>query len=146
MACKPALKKAPESKETDFAAAFAALRRMLVPYADRFHVAHDTPEHFYLETKTPVYKGKPLMFAAVRMGRAYVSYHLFPIYMKPALAAKISPELKLRMQGKSCFNFAKLEPSLIEELASLTASSVPAFKEAGEMLQNSKSASTRKKK
>jgi hypothetical protein len=32
----------------------------------------------------------------------------------------VSPELKARMQGKSCFNFTAVDPSLFEELAALT--------------------------
>jgi hypothetical protein len=143
MACKPALKKVPESKEMVFASIFSELKKILATYSEKFHVAHDTPQNFYLETKVPVYKGKPMMFGAVRAGRAYISYHLFPVYMNPSLLAKISPELKGRMQGKSCFNFSKPDAALFAELTSLTALCVPAFKEAGEKLQ--KLASMRKK-
>ncbi len=44
-------------------------------------------------------------FGSVRLGKAYVSFHLMPIYMNPALIQSIPPALKKRMQGKSCFNF-----------------------------------------
>lgn len=40
--------------------------------------------------------------------------------MYPELLNGISPELKKRMQGKSCFNFKKVEPELFKELAELT--------------------------
>ncbi len=43
-----------------------------------------------------------------------------PVYVNPALLDGISPALKKRMQGKSCFNFTKADPALFEELASLT--------------------------
>jgi hypothetical protein len=61
-----------------------------------------------------------MWFGVVRAGKAYVSYHLMPVYSHAALAARISPALKKRMQGKSCFNFSKPDPELFEELAALT--------------------------
>jgi len=69
----------------------------------------------------PAHKGKPLFFAGVRLGRAYVSFHLLPLYMNPALVKTISPALKKRMQGKACFNFKTgPEAELLSELARLT--------------------------
>jgi len=35
--------------------------------------------------------------------------HLMPLYMRPELAAAISPVLKRRMPGKTCFHF-KADP------------------------------------
>jgi len=43
-----------------------------------------------------------------------------PVYMYPDLIKTISPELKKRMQGKSCFNFKKVEKPLFDELNELT--------------------------
>ncbi len=43
-----------------------------------------------------------------------------PVYMYPDLLEGISPELKKRMQGKSCFNFKTLDDAQVEELARLT--------------------------
>jgi hypothetical protein len=40
--------------------------------------------------------------------------------MYPELLNDISPELKKHMQGKSCFNFKKVEPALFRELEVLT--------------------------
>jgi hypothetical protein len=59
----------------------------------------------------------------------YVSFYLMPVYMYPDLLQDISPELKKRMQGKSCFNFKKVEPNLFEELAVLTRKSVEKFQQ-----------------
>jgi hypothetical protein len=40
-----------------------------------------------------------------------------PLYMNPALTKTISPPLKKRMQGKTCFNFkADPEPDIVLEL------------------------------
>jgi hypothetical protein len=43
-----------------------------------------------------------------------------PVYVNPKILNGISPELKKRMQGKSCFNFKKVNESLFKELAILT--------------------------
>lgn len=68
---------------------------------------------------SPLWK-KELYFGGVREGKSYVSYYLFPVYMVPELLAKASPELKRRVQGKSCFNFRTIEPALLDELRALT--------------------------
>lgn len=69
----------------------------------------------------PVKPKERMWFGGVRAGKAYVSYHLMPVYTHADLAAKISPALRKRMQGKSCFNFKAADPALFEELAALTA-------------------------
>jgi hypothetical protein len=53
------------------------------------------------------------------------------VYVKPELLDGISPELKARMQGKSCFNFADVDKPLFKELASLTKASFASYKEQG---------------
>lgn len=68
----------------------------------------------------PLKPGEPMWFGGVRVGKAYVSYHLMPVYTHPKLAAKISPALKKRMQGKSCFNFKAVDTALFDELEALT--------------------------
>jgi hypothetical protein len=62
-----------------------------------------------------------LMFGAVRIGKRYVSYHLMCVYMAPDLIGSMSPELRKRMQGKSCFNFTRVDESLFDELSAITA-------------------------
>ena len=68
-----------------------------------------------------------MYFGGVTVGKAYIGYHLMPVYGRPALLAGISPELRKRMQGKSCFNFKKPDPVLFEELAELTRTCAHAF-------------------
>ena len=41
---------------------------------------------------------------------------------------QISPALKKRMQGKSCFNFITIDPDQAKELTTLTATGIKAFK------------------
>jgi hypothetical protein len=71
-----------------------------------------------------------MYFAQVRAGKAYVAFHLMPLYMNEALTAAISPALKKRMQGKTCFNFKTApEPELVEELKRLTDAGFKIFRE-----------------
>ena len=109
----------------DFAAVFAALKPVLAKYANRMAVKADTSTEYALVTKSaspfPQHKGQPMDFGSVRLGKAYVSFHLMPIYMSPPLMKIIPPALKKRMQGKTCFNFkTEPEPELIAGLTRLT--------------------------
>ena len=113
----------------DFAAVFAALKPVLAKYTKRLAVKADTPTEYTLVTKSaspfPQHKGQPLYFGSVRLGKAYVSFHLLPLYMCPELTKSISPALKKRMQGKACFNFkSDPEPQLLIELKRLTEESL----------------------
>jgi hypothetical protein len=80
----------------------------------------DQPGKLHLDTRHVMKNGKPLFFGAVRKEKHYVSYQLMPVYVQPRLLADISPALRRRMQGKSCFNFTILDEELLEELARLT--------------------------
>jgi hypothetical protein len=123
-------KAAPAKSQKDFPAVFAALKKILTPYAKRLSVVRYRPEFYYLETVLPCEKGKPALFGAVRLGKTYVSYYLMPVYMDPVLQKRISPELRKRMQGKSCFNFTEIDPVLFRELAALTRAGFAAFRTA----------------
>ncbi len=103
-----------------FEGVFGSLKPTFTKYAGRLAVQIDKPGEYFLETKTAVHKGHRLQFGGVKIGKAYVSFHLMPLYMNPKLQAAISPELKKRMQGKSCFNFTQIEPKQIAELGKLT--------------------------
>lgn len=74
-------------------------------------------------------KGREVWFGAVGERKSYVSYHLMPVYAFPDLLKKVSPELKARMQGKSCFNFKEVDEKLFAELARLTEEGYKRFKE-----------------
>jgi hypothetical protein len=69
--------------------------------------------------------------ASVQIGKAYVSYHLMGIYTNAILQKEVSKELKTRMQGKSCFNFKKIDEKLFKELDQLTARSIADMEKMG---------------
>src|SRR6185503_11623290 len=89
-------------------------------YAAKMLVVHDTDTNYYLDTHRVMKNKHRLFFGAVRIGKAYVSFHLMPVYASSELSQSISPELKKRMQGKSCFNFKTSDQKLFKELAQLT--------------------------
>jgi hypothetical protein len=112
----------------DFSAVFSALQQMLQPYEEHLNVVPYRPEFYCLQTRKAVHKGKPVWFAAIRMGKNYVSYHLMPVYMNAVLQNRIPPELKKRMQGKACFNFSEVDPALFRQLADLTAAGFAGYR------------------
>ena len=124
----PKVSAARRAPAADFAVSFQQLKAILEPYGEKLRVAHDKAGYYYLETHDKPYRGRAIMFAAVRTGKAYVSFHLFPLYTCPDMAAGISPALKKRMQGKTCFNFAAPDPALFAELKKLAAEGFKLFK------------------
>jgi hypothetical protein len=114
--------------EKDFSAVFGALQEILKPYEQHLHVLPYKPKFYALVTRLPVHKEKPVWFAAIRMGKNYVSYHFMPVYMNPAMQKRIPPELKKRMQGKACFNFSEVDPPLFGQLANLTAAGFEGYR------------------
>lgn len=112
-----------------FEETFAALRSILIPYATELLVQVDRPGDYQLCSKTMKDRiGRPLFVAAVQIKKNYVSYHLMPVYGVPRLLNRISPALKKRMQGKSCFNFTSIDPEQVKELSSLTKTGIAAFR------------------
>jgi hypothetical protein len=108
------------SAAEEFPAVFEQLKAILEPYARTLTLRHDTPGLYYLDGPYSEKWGKQLFFASTQIRKNYVSFYLMPVYMFPDLLDGISPELKKHMQGKSCFNFKKLEPALFRELEGLT--------------------------
>ena len=64
----------------------------------------------------------------MQIHKSYVSYHLMPVYDNKALRASLSPSLRKRMQGESCFNFTTVEPGQLKELAAITKKGIAGFK------------------
>jgi hypothetical protein len=120
----------------EFHLVFAALKQTMQSVPGPFRVLADTSASYNLAATIPSpykqHKGQPMWFGAVRLGKAYVSYHLMPLYMSADLTSKISPGLKKRMQGKTCFNFKTMpDPVVLEELRTLTADAVSDWKSKG---------------
>jgi len=108
---------------------FEQLKNILKPYAENLTLKTDTPDTYYIDGPYSEKWKKQLFFGSAQVKKNYVSFYLMPVYMYPDLLQDISPELKKRMQGKSCFNFKKVELKLFEELAVLTRKSVEKFQQ-----------------
>ncbi|HSL31210.1 MAG TPA: hypothetical protein VK900_18555 [Anaerolineales bacterium] len=116
------------SPQADFPLVFEQLKNILKPYAGRLRLKADTPDSYYLDGPYSEKWQKELFFGSVQIKKNYVSFYLMPVYMYPELLEDVSPELKKHMQGKSCFNFKKLEPDLFAELTELTRKGAEKFK------------------
>jgi hypothetical protein len=102
-----------------FDATFTQLKSLFAPYVDRLQTSADTESNFMLDGVFVSEFKRPMFFGGVRRGKAYVSFYLMPMYSNPELLGKISDDLRRRMQGKSCFNFTRVEPELFAELEQL---------------------------
>jgi hypothetical protein len=115
------------ANKNDFNQVFAKLKGILRPYVKKMDVAQDSPTYYLLNTRYLMKNKQPLCFGGVRLGKAYVSYYLMSVYACPDLLKAMSPELKKRMQGKSCFNFKEVDDKLLKELAQLTKAGAAKF-------------------
>lgn len=96
---------------------FERLAAMLREHAEGLVATRDDADQLYLETS----QDPAEFFGAVMRKKAQVAYHLMPVYRDPGLLADLGPALRKRMQGKSCFNFTRVDDDLFAELAVLTA-------------------------
>jgi hypothetical protein len=125
---------------TEFESIFVRLRSILQKHAANLWVKEDAPDRYRLESPPgpatlEAWAGKikkaMIPVAWVEIGKAYVSYHLIGVYGNANLRDRMSTELKVRMQGKTCFNFKSNEEPLFRELEDLTADALEALKKAG---------------
>ena len=115
------------SPQTDFSHVFDQLKTILIPYASRLTLTADTAQSYSIDGPYSQKYKKVLFFGAAQIKKNYVSFYLMPVYMVPDLLTDISPELKKHMQGKSCFNFKRVDEALFKELAELTRKSFEHF-------------------
>ncbi len=99
---------------------FDALRSIMAAQVGSLDVKRDEPGDYYVDTLHVRQNKKPLWFGGIQIKKNYVSYHLMPVYANPKLLTDISPALRKRMQGKSCFNFKTVDDALFAELSDLT--------------------------
>lgn len=120
----------PSKPNTDFAAIHARLKSIMQKYEAGVMKANpDKPDNYVLiGPPTERSLGKDVWFGAVQIRKNYVAYHLMAVYAFPELLEGMSPELRKRMQGKSCFNFKAVDDQLFKELARLTDRGYKRFK------------------
>jgi hypothetical protein len=120
----------------EFEALFDRIRPMFAAHADAAVPKCDKPGAYYLDTHEVRAKdGYRTVFGGVEIKKNYVSAHLFPVYTDPRLLEGISEPLRKRMQGKSCFNFKKMDEPLLAELNRLIDTGAELYKEQGRLSQ-----------
>jgi hypothetical protein len=117
--------------DTQATAVFDRLAAIFAPYRSTLIAKADEPGDLSLETPPSTAYPSGLFFGAVKIGKRYVSFHLMPVYVHPDLLDEMSPELRKRMQGKSCFNFTRADDGLFAELEALTAAGYTRFQDDG---------------
>ncbi len=107
---------------------FAALRDVMLRSSRGMLASRDEPRALTMTTPwNEPGKEEPAWFGAVQLKKNYVSYHIMPLYVLPSLLGRVSPDLEKRRQGKSCFNFKKVEPELFDALEQLTTECAAAY-------------------
>jgi hypothetical protein len=105
------------AEKADFQSVFDRLKSILQRYQDPLIITVDDSDRYFLDAPQ---RTKLEAFAGIHKRKQYVSLYLMPVYTDPSLLDGVSDELKKRMQGKSCFNFRKIDENLMTELAELT--------------------------
>lgn len=106
--------------EQNFIEIFNELKSILQEYEHKLTVSSDTNSCYLLNGGYSEKFKQNLNFGSVQIKKNYVSFHLMPVYMYKDLGEQIPALLRKRMQGKSCFNFKKLDPPLFAELKKFT--------------------------
>jgi hypothetical protein len=113
----------------NFLTIFARLKAIIEPLASGRLVQADTTDNYAVAAQPSPKYPQGIYLAGVQIRKNYVSYYLMPVYAFPQLLEGISQPLKKCMQGKSCFNFTKIDEPMMDELARLTTMTVERFQQ-----------------
>ena len=129
---KPAAKKKTSAKadKQEFDAVFARLKSIFQKYEPPLVEKKYRPEFYLLMPKVQKTDEPERWFGGVRFGKAYISCYL-PCHGYPDIEKTISPALKKRHQGKSCFNFSSIDDALFAELDRLAKACFERFRQEG---------------
>jgi len=103
----------------DLEAVFTELASRYRSHTAGLSTTQDGPTDVIFVGPDPGPDGREVWLGGVQQRKRYVSVHLMPVYTNPELLDTVSPQLRRRMQGKSCFNFTRIDPQLFDELESL---------------------------
>lgn len=116
--------------ENQFNDIFKQLKSILYKYEKYLKLKTSDENNYCLDAGYYEKYKQDLFFGAVTIKKNYVSFHLMPVYVFPELLKGISPDLKKRMQGKSCFNFKQVDQKLFKEVERLTKRGFDEFRKA----------------
>jgi hypothetical protein len=115
----------------DFEALFTRLREILRKHSEGLSVTDDTPTRYCLGGGSHPTHKTPMPIAWVQIDKTYVRFHHMGVFGCQKLREGLSPRLKARMQGKSCFNFKLPDEALFKELEQITLDGFAAFRKDG---------------
>lgn len=110
---------------------YRELKAILAAFAPQLAVQTDDDTAYYLNTNKLDKNKKPIFFGGVNRRKNAIRFHLMPVYVFADLLSNLSPGLKARMQGKSCFNFQQVDAGLFQELAALTRAGFERYQKEG---------------
>ena len=118
--------------DTEFETLFDRIRAMFRKHEPSCVLRCDEPDRYYLDTHEVRAKdGYRTMFGGVEIKKNYVSAHLMPVYIHPDLLERAGEALRKRMQGKSCFNFKRIDEAQLADLEALIDSGAERFSAEG---------------
>ena len=117
--------------QIDLQTVFERLKAILQEYTPPLVVHINQQGNYSLDAPKPSKKRAELFFGAVTTKKEYVGYYLMPVYCYPELLEDLPLSLWKRKQGKSCFNFKKIDEELFAQLSELTRQSFEKYKEEG---------------
>lgn len=115
----------------DLEAVFDDLKTVMKSYESKLECSINDAENYSLNTLHIMKNKKPLFFGAVQIKKNYVSYHLMPVYVEPALLKSIPDKLRRHMHGKSCFNFKSIDEDLLKEVKEITLAAYRSYEDSG---------------
>jgi hypothetical protein len=110
---------------------FNSLKEILQPYEPYMTVVQDDEDNYYLDCRKEVRKDMPMFFASIKANKDDITFQLMPVYAYPELLSGVSADLRVRMQGKSRFNFSNYDAAVFEDLKELTRKGFERFREHG---------------
>ena|SRR5262245_17336970 len=115
-----------KGRQASLETVYEELHELLSEYAPPFVLKEDSIQgkrDLHLQAPEPVlvpgkYGGSPKMvgMASIILQKGYVGFYFLPIYLEPALAKKLSPELRKLLKGKTCFYVRRLTPELKKDV------------------------------
>ena len=100
---------------------YRRLRHVMLDAAPGLAVVRDEPGTLLLKTHwMEARTNEAAWFGWIAIKKSFVSYHLMPLYHLPELEAFVPEALGPRRQGKTCFNFKRIDEALFAEVEGLT--------------------------
>ena len=122
-------------KNPDLLPLFDQVKTLMEPFAAAFDATVDEPGHYELYTREPVDIGRgpvrPFFFAGLTVQKHYLGFYFMPVYLYPALAERIGPDLRPLLKGKSCFQLKRMSPELQAQIPEAIALGLEFYRQRG---------------